>query len=376
MPDPDAAYWDGLLKGVSRSFYLSIRALPPGMRRPVAAAYLLARAADTIADTTALPPGERLTRLLAFRAQVCGNCASYIRDHDSGPDAVSRIAAGVRAGPAAGAPGGAASGGVTAAETALLDRLDGVFALYESLPEPDRARVAAVVVTLTRAMAMDLTTFPPENSGQVAALPSAADLDRYLYLAAGCVGEFWTASAMAHQPRLSGWDADRMAALGARFGKALQLTNVLRDIPRDLRSGRCYLPAPDLAQVGLDATALLHPANAAQARPALTPWLETALGHFDAAEAYLLATPRRSPRLRLAALWPLLLGLATLERLARNPNWLTPHHPARVKRRWVYGMLLRSLPSAPSDAMLRHWIRNLRRRAERAANDPAHYRAE
>ena len=341
------------------------------MRRPVAAAYLLARAADTIADTTALPPAERLARLLAFRAQVRGNCASYIRGYDGGPAAVSRIAAGVLPGPAVGA-----SAGVTAAETVLLDSLGGVFALYEALPEPDRNRVAAVVVTLTRAMEMDLTTFPPENSGQVAALQSADDLDRYVYLAAGCVGEFWTASAMAHQPRLAGWDADRMAALGARFGKALQLTNVLRDIPRDLRAGRCYLPAPDLAQVGLDAAALLNPAHAAQARPALTPWLITALGHFAAAETYLLATPRRCPRLRLAALWPILLGLATLERVACNPHWLTPHRPARVKRRWVYGMLLRSLPAAPSDAMLRHWIRGLRHRAERAVNATAQYRAE
>lgn len=376
MPDPDAAYWDKLLKGVSRSFYLSIRALPPGMRRPVAAAYLLARAADTIADTTALPPAARLTRLLAFRARVRGNCASYIRDHDSGPDTVSRIVSGVRAGPAAGAPGGASSGGATAAETALLDSIGGVFALYESLPDPDRARVAAVVVTLTRAMEMDLTTFPPENSGQLTALQSADALDRYLYLAAGCVGEFWTASAMAHQPRLSGWDAAAMAALGARFGKALQLTNVLRDLPRDLRAGRCYLPAPDLARIGLPPAALLDPANAAQARPALTPWIATALDHFAAAETYLLATPRRTLRLRLAALWPILLGLATLEKLAHNPDWLTPHRPARVSRRWVYGMLLRSLPSAPSDTMLRHWIRNLRNRAERAVNTTAHYRAE
>ena len=49
-----------ILKGVSRSFYLTIRVLPAGMRRPVAVAYLLARAADTIADTRALPPPQRL----------------------------------------------------------------------------------------------------------------------------------------------------------------------------------------------------------------------------------------------------------------------------------------------------------------------------
>ena len=56
-----------LLKRVSRAFYLSIRVLPDPVRRPVALAYLLARAADTIADTAAVSPDERLKSLLAFR---------------------------------------------------------------------------------------------------------------------------------------------------------------------------------------------------------------------------------------------------------------------------------------------------------------------
>ena len=42
---------EGLLKGVSRSFYLTLRVLPANLRQPVGLAYLLARAADTIADT-------------------------------------------------------------------------------------------------------------------------------------------------------------------------------------------------------------------------------------------------------------------------------------------------------------------------------------
>ena len=57
------------LRDVSRSFYLSIRALPGGLREPVGLAYLLARAADTIADTALLRPDDRLRLLLLFRAQ-------------------------------------------------------------------------------------------------------------------------------------------------------------------------------------------------------------------------------------------------------------------------------------------------------------------
>src|SRR5437667_11202004 len=43
-----------ILRSVSRSFYLSIRFLPAQLRQPIALAYLLARATDTIADTTGI----------------------------------------------------------------------------------------------------------------------------------------------------------------------------------------------------------------------------------------------------------------------------------------------------------------------------------
>ena len=42
-----------LLKGVSRSFYLTIRLLPAALQAPIAVGYLLARATDPVADTLA-----------------------------------------------------------------------------------------------------------------------------------------------------------------------------------------------------------------------------------------------------------------------------------------------------------------------------------
>ena len=44
-----------LLKSVSRAFYLSLRVLPADLREPIGLAYLLARAADAIADTPLIP---------------------------------------------------------------------------------------------------------------------------------------------------------------------------------------------------------------------------------------------------------------------------------------------------------------------------------
>ena len=250
------------------------------------------------------------------------------------------------------------------------DRSDSLLSLLEALPESDRQRVSRVVVTLTRGMELDLTTFPAEDSGKVGGLESPEQLDGYTYLVAGCAGEFWTHVTMAHEPRLAAWDADEMAAMGVRFGKALQLTNVLRDVPRDLRIGRCYLPAEqELAASGLALQDLLVPANADTARTVLVPWIRSTLEHFEAAESYILATPRSCARLRLAALWPVLLGLATLEKLALNDQWLDPERPSRVRRRWVYGMMARSVVAVRSDALVRRWIHGLRRRVEWAIRD-------
>src|SRR5580700_6228926 len=55
-----------LLKGVSRSFYISVRCLPRRIRMAIALGYLLARASDTIADTNQLPAAERIEFLNRF----------------------------------------------------------------------------------------------------------------------------------------------------------------------------------------------------------------------------------------------------------------------------------------------------------------------
>ena len=54
---------NSILKGVSRSFYLTLRILPAPVRAQLGAAYLFCRCADTIADTSLLPVEERLEHL-------------------------------------------------------------------------------------------------------------------------------------------------------------------------------------------------------------------------------------------------------------------------------------------------------------------------
>ena len=61
-----------VLRAVSRSFYLSIRLLPEKLRDPIALAYLLARATDTIADTSEISAELRAQELEKLAAQIQG----------------------------------------------------------------------------------------------------------------------------------------------------------------------------------------------------------------------------------------------------------------------------------------------------------------
>ena len=329
-----------LLKRVSRSFYLSLAVLPRAVRPTIGLAYLLARAADSIADTRLIERRARITHLTALRAEM----------EESAP---SRLAAIIAAAvPSQSLP----------AERRLLERLPECLAAYRALPPEDRERVQAVVETLIEGMTVDLSAFPGDDEEKLAALETYADLDRYTYLVAGCVGEFWTEVHAAHRPRLGAWDLPAMRRLGVRFGKALQLTNVLRDVPRDLRHGRCYLPREGLARLGLSPGDLLAPAVAPTARPLLVELLRTALGHYEAGWRYTFAIPAAEPRLRLACVWPLAIGLRTLDLLARSPNWLDPAVTLKVPRARVYGLIAHSLCTVWSTRALRRQARRLRAR--------------
>ncbi|AZG15931.1 phytoene/squalene synthase family protein [Cupriavidus pauculus] len=337
MPNPNRAFLLGpLLKGVSRSFYLTLRILPAGMRDPVGLAYLLARAADTIADTSLIPPAQRLDLLLALRARIHGD--------DDGGALAQRLAVEV------------AGQQTDSNEKLLLESVGPALAVLAQLSAADRAAVQGIVTTLTEGMELDLRTFPDERSGQVAALGTLAELDRYTYLVAGCVGEFWTTMTDAHLPGTFRAPVGTMLARGVRFGKALQLVNVLRDCGKDLRIGRCYLPTEMLARHGLTVQDLLDPQSSAQARPVLHALVRVALDHFRDAMAYTFALPRTAVRLRLACLWPILIGLETLALLVENDAWLDPARISKVDRRHVYRVLWRSTALVMSDSALRNWM--------------------
>ncbi|MBI3248386.1 MAG: squalene/phytoene synthase family protein [Deltaproteobacteria bacterium] len=326
-----------LLSRVSRSFYLSLRILPREVRQPIGVAYLFCRAADTIADTALLPAEQRLACLDRYR-----------RGFSEDPAAIPPIF-----------PGQLLDSQQNPDERELLLRLPDCFAVLAGLPREDRRYIRELVLTLTQGMQMDLRLFPSEDSGTLAALETRADLDRYTYFVAGCVGEFWTKVTTAHVPSLQSWNVDEMAVRGVRFGKGLQLTNILRDIAQDVRIGRCYLPREGLARLGVCPEELLDSRTLTRVKPLLLTLLDETLALYRDGWRYTLAIPPREWRLRLACAWPLLIGLATLAAVKNASHLLEPTMRVKISRRQVYRILFRSLVAVWSDSALDGYYRQL-----------------
>jgi farnesyl-diphosphate farnesyltransferase len=308
-----------LLKQVSRLFYTTLVVVPADVRDQVSLAYLFARAADTIADTELIDRPRRLDYLSQFKTQ-------FVSDHISWPQVRD-----IRE-----AMGPLQQHG---AERVLLERLEDCFRLFQTFPMEDRRRIQRLMTTLTQGMEMDLIVFPGRSSTDLTALKTLEDLDRYTYYVAGCVGEFWTDLMCAHRGALRSWKVREMSEVGVRFGKGLQLTNVVKDISHDLQKGRCYVPESLLSEAGLKPHDLLDQQNLSRFHPILNRLIRTAVEHLDQGWLYTMAIPRLEIRLRLSCMWPILSAGETLKLIMTSADLLNPAANVKIPRSKVYQIM-------------------------------------
>lgn len=318
MDDASAQRLGAKLREVSRSFYLTLRVLPGAIRPQIGLAYLLARTTDTIADTELVPLERRLGALQSLSNRIQGRSGERLDFSDL------------------------AQSQATESERALLGDCETSLGWLGGLEPGDRELVRAVLDTISGGQELDLRRFAQASRDRVLALESDEELDDYTYRVAGCVGEFWTRMCRAHVFPDARLDESALLRDGVRFGKGLQLINILRDLPNDLRQGRCYLPRPALAGQGLKLEDLLKPENEGRLRPVYDGWLDRAADHLAAGWRYTLALPRRCMRVRLACSWPLLIGRDTLLLLRARPV-LDPAKRIKITRAQVRGIMLRSV---------------------------------
>lgn len=308
-----------LLASVSRSFYLTLKALPKELREPISLAYLLARTADTIADTALVSAAVRLDCLERYRALVRG-------DGDAQSLANTLLTQ-------------FCTQQSDDAERRLMEKFaDGIAWLRTMQPVP-LAAIQSVLEHIIDGQMLDIRRFPAD--GRLRSLASAEELDEYTWLVAGCVGEFWTQLCASELPSSldPGVTTMQMQEWGARMGKGLQLINILRDIGEDTRDGRCYLPCkPEDIQTEWSL------------------WLQTCTEHLECGLRYVQHVTHT--KLRYATALPLLLGIQTVAKMRSTP-WEKIQQGVKISRLDVASILAQAAIACRSSAAIEKLYRKL-----------------
>jgi phytoene synthase len=256
------------------SFYTAMRILPRAQRDAMFEIYSFCRAVDDIADGDA-PRAERSAALAQWR-----------RDID---------------------------------------------ALYAGSPPPALASLARAIKQFGMRKEDFLAVIDGMEMDAVEDIraPAYATLDLYCDRVASAVGRL--------SVRVFGMGEADGVALAHHLGRALQLTNILRDIDEDAGLGRLYLPREGLAAAGIASTDPAAVAAHANLDAACAMVVDRARAHFAEAEAIMARSPRRVVRA------PRIMGKAyrnILDTMAAR-GFAPPRERVRIGKLHLIGIALR-----------------------------------
>ena len=214
---------------------------------------------------------------------------------------------------------------------ALQQWRDDIDALYRGNPPPRlRDYVASVrkfglqredFLAIIDGMEMDV---PQEIRA-----PDSATLDLYCDRVASAVGRL--------SVRVFGLETDDGILLAHHLGRALQLTNILRDIDEDAGIGRLYLPREELREAGIVSTDPLKVAADAALPKVCAVLVERARAHFAKADEVMARHPRRVVRA------PKIMSkyYRAILQLLITRGFATPRTPVRVGKLARLAIVLR-----------------------------------
>ena len=312
---------DSILEGTSRSFYLSLKELPREIRKQVSLLYMLARTSDTIADSEGGEPEDLLQALESYNEFTQGN-SEEAPDLEELSEFQSNISEGL-----------------------LLKNVGKVASNISQFSESDQKSIRNCLGIIIGGQILDLKRF----SSGVNGIPSIEDndeLDDYAYRVAGSVGEFWTQMSLDHLFKIKEENEAEIFENGVRFGKALQMINILRDIPADLELGRCYIPRRSLDEHGMSPSDLLDSSKMESFRPLYNEYLDLTDQHLDSAVQYIEMLPHSQFRLRGSCMLPVIIGKKTVS-LLRGRNVLDPDKKVKISRSEVKEVVKKVIMAVP-----------------------------
>jgi len=214
---------------------------------------------------------------------------------------------------------------------ALQKWRDDIDALYQGRP-PERLRAYVASIKkfdLQREDFLAIVDGMEMDVPQDIRAPDLATLDLYCDRVASAVGRL--------SVRVFGLPQEDGILLAHHLGRALQLTNILRDIDEDAGLGRLYLPREGLVDAGITETDPVKVANHPALPKVCAPLVARATEHFKKSDEIMARHPRhmvRAPRI-MSKYYGAILRLL----IARG--FLAPRAPVRVTKVTRLGIVLR-----------------------------------
>ena len=289
----DLAYQARILQAVSRTYALTIPALPDRLRPVVGNAYLLCRITDTIEDEPGFSPAQkralwgRLVEVVAGRQDA----APFGRD----------LAAALT--PATPEP-----------ERELARGASRILRVTAGLRAPQRTAIERCVQVMARGMA----EFQREPGA--VGLKDLGQLDRYCYFVAGVVGEMLVDLFCDYSSEIEA-RREELTALAVSHAQGLQMANILKDLWDDWENGACWLPEDVFRAAGFDLGSLSRGGTAPGFDEGLSRLVAITRGHLSNALRFILLIPAHEAGIRRHLLWAVGLAVLALRRVHRTPSF-------------------------------------------------------
>ncbi|MEO5703030.1 MAG: phytoene/squalene synthase family protein [Gammaproteobacteria bacterium] len=322
-PLSDDALQAHLLKGVSRTFALTIPQLPATLRKVVSNAYLLCRTMDTIEDEPNLTPDQKHNFARQFVSVV------------GGQESPQRFAAELSP---------LLSDSTIPEEHELIQFMPQVIGITLNFNEAQRDALHACV----RVMSEGMVEF--QHMQTAYGLTDLAQLDRYCYYVAGVVGEMLTKLFCDYSPAIAK-NRDELMVLAVSFGQGLQMTNILKDIWDDKRRDVCWLPRDIFSKAGFDLDELAPGDYHDSFGDGLGHLVTLAHAHLKDALAYTLLIPKSETGIREFCLWAIGMAMLTLRKI-NNHRDFTSGQQVKISRRSVKATIIASHLTVGNNVML------------------------
>ncbi|MCX7905666.1 MAG: squalene/phytoene synthase family protein [Elusimicrobiales bacterium] len=279
-----------LLKKTSRTLNFSFIIMPPYIRYMLSYGYLVARAMDSVVDNSSLDNKIKFKFIEAVKDFVFEDSLNFF-SYNFLKDLTQNM---------------------NKYESELVINLGEIIKYFKSnVSFYDISIFKKLICSLFKGMSIDIFDFKD------GCIENMQILDRYVSLIGGMPAIYWYNVYKTYKPSIF---KINLYSSAYRIGKALQYTNILKDLSEDIYKGRCYIPSSYLREKNINIEELKNPLSICKIKDFIKSIMIICVDFFDESEKLISAIDSSEFTLKLSLIWPIYWAMDTLQLVyEKNP---------------------------------------------------------